>query len=376
MAGVYFHIPFCRQACHYCDFHFATNFRNVNDLIEAMKKEISLQLHYLDNEKIETIYFGGGTPSAIPPKYISELISEVRNFHKISNTAEISLEANPDDLTQLNIESWKNAGINRLSVGVQSFFDEHLVWMNRAHNREQAISGLTWAKEAGITNITMDLIYGVPGMTLDQWKENLDVFFELNLPHLSAYGLTIESETHLGHLVKTHQVKTEVDENYNAQFEYLIQATQQKGFDHYEISNFGKPGLYSKHNTAYWMGKKYLGIGPSAHSFNGKERSWSVASNMKYVNQINAGKVPSQVEQLTVNDRYNEYILTRLRTSWGIDLNQIKTQFGQEFQNNLNLSIQPFLKQGLVLKTENSYILSTSGKYMADKISSDLFKID
>jgi oxygen-independent coproporphyrinogen-3 oxidase len=259
---------------------------------------------------------------------------------------------------------------------VQSFVDEHLVWMNRAHNKEQAISGLNWAKEAGISNITMDLIYGIPGMTMNQWKNNLELFFELELPHLSAYGLTIESQTHLGHLVKTHQVKTEVDEMYNEQFEYLMEAAKKHGFDHYEISNFGKPGLYSRHNTAYWLGEKYVGIGPSAHSFNGKERSWAVSSNMKYVKMIGKGIVPAEVEQLTQNDRFNEYILTRLRTIWGVDLNQIKTQFGANFQNILKMNIAPFIASGDVFQRENSYVLSTQGKYLADKISSDLFIID
>jgi oxygen-independent coproporphyrinogen-3 oxidase len=376
MAGIYFHIPFCKQACHYCDFHFSTNFRNVGDLISAMKKEISLQENYLDQEKIKTIYFGGGTPSAVPPNYIQELINEVRKFHEVDFEAEITLEANPDDLTKENLTIWKNSGVNRLSVGVQSFVDEHLVWMNRAHNKNQAISGLKWAKEAGISNITMDLIYGIPGMTMDQWKENLDIFLKLDLPHLSAYGLTIESQTHLGHLVKTNKVKTEVDESYNAQFEYLMQTAAKNDFDHYEISNFGKPGLYSRHNTAYWLGEKYLGIGPSAHSFNGKERSWAVKSNIKYVKLLANNEVPIEVEGLTQNDRYNEYILTRLRTIWGIDSNQIKTQFGPDFQNFLNSCISPYVNSGMVIKKQDSYILSTQGKYMADKISSDLFVID
>lgn len=376
MAGIYFHIPFCKQACHYCDFHFSTNFRNVRELISAMKKEIALQKNYLDQEEIKTIYFGGGTPSAVPPIYIQELINEVRKFHEVDSEAEITLEANPDDLTKENLAIWKDSGVNRLSVGVQSFVDEHLVWMNRAHNKKQAISGLKWAKEEGISNITMDLIYGIPGMTMDQWKENLDIFLTLDLPHLSAYGLTIESQTHLGHLVKTDQVKTEVDESYNTQFEYLMQIAAKNDFDHYEISNFGKSGLYSRHNTAYWLGEKYLGIGPSAHSFNGKERSWAVKSNMKYVKLLANNEVPIEVEELSQNDRYNEYILTRLRTIWGIDSNQIKTQFGPDFQNFLNSCISPYVNSGMVIKKQDSYILSTQGKYMADKISSDLFMID
>jgi oxygen-independent coproporphyrinogen-3 oxidase len=376
MAGIYFHIPFCKQACHYCDFHFSTNFRNVDELIDAMKAEIRLQRNYLDNEEVKTIYFGGGTPSAVPPHYISDLIEEIRKYHLVNASSEITLEANPDDLTQDNIAVWKAAGINRLSVGVQSFENEHLIWMNRAHNRDQAISGLTWAKEAGITNITMDLIYGVPGMTMDQWQDNLNTFFELDLPHLSAYGLTVEPKTHLGNLVKSNTVKAVEDERYNEQLERLISETTKRGFEHYEISNFGMPGRYSKHNTAYWLGEKYLGIGPSAHSFNGTERSWSVSSNMKYVKMLGQNQLPSEVEVLTKNDRFNEYILTRLRTIWGIDLDQIKEQFGSEFQNNLKNSLTPFLKSNLIIQSKNSYTLSAQGKYLADKISSDLFVVD
>ncbi|MFT4753295.1 MAG: oxygen-independent coproporphyrinogen-3 oxidase [Salibacteraceae bacterium] len=376
MAGIYFHIPFCKQACHYCDFHFSTNFRNVDELIDAMKAEIRLQRNYLDNEEVKTIYFGGGTPSAVPPHYISDLIEEIRKYHLVTASSEITLEANPDDLTQDNIAVWKAAGINRLSVGVQSFENEHLIWMNRAHNRDQAISGLTWAKEAGITNITMDLIYGVPGMTMDQWQDNLNTFFELDLPHLSAYGLTVEPKTHLGNLVKSNTVKAVEDERYNEQLERLISETTKRGFEHYEISNFGMPGRYSKHNTAYWLGEKYLGIGPSAHSFNGTERSWSVSSNMKYVKMLGQNQLPSEVEVLTKNDRFNEYILTRLRTIWGIDLDQIKEQFGSEFQNNLKNSLTPFLKSNLIIQSKNSYTLSAQGKYLADKISSDLFVVD
>ena len=376
MAGIYFHIPFCKQACHYCDFHFSTNFRNVDALIQAMQLELNLQKDYLKGEKVNTIYFGGGTPSSIPNHFIDELIQKVKSLHSVSEKAEISLEANPDDLTEENIKSWKKAGVNRLSVGVQSFYDSHLKWMNRAHNQNQALAGLKLAKELGITNITMDLIYGIPNMTMSEWEQNLETFFELDLPHLSAYGLTIESQTHLGHLVNTNQVKTEKDTKYNAQFEMLMKQTLAHGFDHYEISNFGKPGFYSKHNTAYWFGEKYVGIGPSAHSFNGVERQWNVASNMKYVKSLNQNRLAAEVECLSVNDQYNEYILTRLRTKWGIDQNQIKTQFGAKFQNNLNSLIQPYLASNHVLKIADSYVLSTEGKYLADKISSDLFIVD
>lgn len=373
MAGIYFHIPFCKQACHYCDFHFSTNFRTINRLVSAMKQELVLQFNYVDQEPIETIYFGGGTPSAISPKYISELIALARKSFQVSPTAEISLETNPDDLTRANLEVWQKAGVNRLSVGVQSFYDDHLKWMNRAHDSQQAITGLKLAQELGITNITMDLIYGIPNMSMDQWKHNLHTFFDLGLPHLSAYGLTIESQTHLGHLVRNNKVKVEKDAMYNAQFEQLMTSAKAEGFDHYEISNFGKPGFYSVHNTSYWFGKKYVGIGPSAHSYNGVNRQWNVASNKKYEDGISAQNIPAELEVLSLNDQYNEYILTRLRTKWGVDIDQIKGQFGTAFQNNLMQLISPYEASGHVLKKQNSFVLSTTGKFLADKISSDLF---
>ena len=375
MAGIYIHIPYCKQACHYCDFHFSTNFRNVDDLIRHMLKEVELQIDYLQGEEVKTIYFGGGTPSAIDPKYIDQLIGKVKSHHKVSNDAEISLESNPDDLTEDKIIAWQKSGINRLSVGVQSFFDEHLTMMNRAHNQKQAVVGLKLAQKLGINNITMDLIYGIPGMTLEKWQRNLDLFFSLNLPHLSAYGLTIEPQTHLGHLVAKHKVKVENDDMYNEQFRLLIAEAERNGFVHYEISNFSKPNYYSRHNTAYWFGEKYVGIGPSSHSFDGTNRQWNTSSNLKYINLISKGKVPFEIESLSKEDQYNEYILTRLRTKWGLDENQIKTQFGADFQNNLKALIAPYLASNHVEKIENCYILTRQGKFLADKISSDLFVV-
>ena len=274
MAGIYLHIPFCKRACHYCDFHFSTNFRNVDNLISAMLDEIYLQKDFLKSEKIETIYMGGGTPSAVPSKYIKKLVDRLVQYYNVDEKAEITLEANPDDLTGENLKDWKKIGINRLSVGVQSFDDSHLQFMNRAHNQQQAIEGLKLAKKFGYKNITMDLIYGIPDMTIQQWEDNLQQFFELDLPHLSAYGLTIEPRTHYGYLLRERSLKMENDSVYNAQFELLMERAKENGFEHYEISNFGKPDYYSKHNTSYWFGQKYLGIGPSAHSFDGESRQW------------------------------------------------------------------------------------------------------
>jgi oxygen-independent coproporphyrinogen-3 oxidase len=376
MAGIYFHIPFCKQACHYCDFHFSTNFRNVEDLVSSMKRELVLQKEYLQGEIVETIYFGGGTPSSISSSKIGELIDEVRRTFEVAEDSEITLEANPDDLNRANLEAWKQAGVNRLSVGVQSFVDEHLQWMNRSHSAQQVISGLQLAKDIGFSNITMDLIYGIPGMTMDQWEANIEKFLVLGLPHLSAYGLTIESKTHLGHLAKTHQMNPEEDWTYNAQFGLLMDLMNSRGFEHYEISNFALPGQYSRHNTAYWFGTTYLGIGPSAHSFDGHSRQWNSNSNLKYIRSISEGGIPAESEILSVVDQYNEYVLTHLRTQWGISENQIKMQFGANFQNNIKLGMTPFLASGHLEKRGENYVLTREGKFLADKIAADLFMIE
>ena len=337
---------------------------------------MELQKNYLNRESVQTIYFGGGTPSAIPAHLIGELIEQVQKIFPVIERPEITLEANPDDLTLQNLSSWKRSGVNRLSVGVQSFVDDHLVWMNRAHTNTQALDGLRLAQDLGITNITMDLIYGIPDMKMNQWEENIRTFIDLDLSHLSAYGLTIEPNTHLGYLAKTKQLNVTPDSSYNKQFEVLMDAMESKGFEHYEISNFGQPNLYSQHNTSYWLGKKYVGIGPSAHSYNGNNREWNVSSNMKYLKSIEKGIVPSESELLSSFDTYNEYILTRLRTKWGIDPNQIKEQFGSTFQNNLNIGIKPYIDSGHVEKQQENFVLTRAGKFIADKISSDLFMID
>lgn len=376
MAGIYLHIPFCKQACNYCDFHFATHLKNIEPLIEAMKMELAMQVNYLNAESIQTIYFGGGTPSAIPSKYINELITTIKKQYVVDPNAEISLEANPDDLSFENIANWKTAGVNRLSIGVQSFVDEHLQWMNRAHNRDQAISGIARVKESGISNITMDLIYGIPEMTFEQWKTNVNLFLELDLPHLSAYGLTMEPNTPFANSVKRKESYMEDDQKYNTQFDWLIECLTEKGYDHYEISNFGKPNAYSRHNTSYWLGKKYLGIGPSRLFFNGYERSWAVASNSIYTKKIQQNISPYRIELLTINNQFNEYVLTRLRTIWGIDIQEINRIFGLKYYDIFITNITPFIKTKWIYKKENTYLLSQQGKHMADKISSDLFVID
>lgn len=376
MAGIYVHIPFCKQACHYCDFHFSTNYRNVNQLTEAILQEIRLQQNFFDSAEVSTLYFGGGTPSSIPLDHLQQIIDAVKSSFNVATDLEITLEANPDDLQEVAIQNWKKLGVNRLSIGVQSFFDTHLRWMNRAHNQQQALQGIKTAQQAGITNITMDLIYGIPDMTMEQWEHNVRQFFELGIPHLSAYGLTIEPQTHLGHLAQKHGFNPASDAEYNAQFNYLMQAAKVNGFDHYEISNFALPNHYSKHNTAYWFGAPYLGIGPSAHSYKNDKRYWNIDSNVKYIKLLNQNELAQDFEQLTTEDAFNEYVLTRLRTMWGIDLNQIKNTFGQQFQNNVISLIEPYLKNGDVMKSGESLVLTDIGKHIADKIAADLFWAD
>lgn len=375
MAGIYIHIPFCKQACHYCDFHFSTNFRNVENLIEAIRKEIYMRKEFLQGDPIRTIYFGGGTPSAIPDRYIKNLVSELKSVFEVSTDAEITLEANPDDLTDEKLSAWREIGVNRLSVGVQSFYEVHLKFMNRAHTNNQAILGLKRAKAHGFDNITMDLIYGIPDMTMGQWEQNIDQFLELDLPHLSAYGLTIEPQTQFGYLESVKNLKVEQDHIYNAQLDILIQKLNQAGFEHYEISNFGKKGYHSRHNTSYWFGVKYLGLGPSAHSFDGMTRQWNVSSNMKYIRGIDLGEINEEKEILNHTDRFNEYILTRLRTQWGVNGEEIQEKFGDSNFEIFESNIEKYLNSGHVNQNGQVYFLSAKGKYMADKISSDLFLI-
>jgi oxygen-independent coproporphyrinogen-3 oxidase len=375
MAGIYLHIPFCKQACHYCDFHFSTNFRNVENLVVAMLDEIVFQKDFLGGEKVDTIYLGGGTPSAVPSMYIERLINHLFQYHEVDTYAEITLEANPDDLIEDNLQDWKRMGINRLSVGVQSFNDLHLQSMNRAHNQQQALDGLQLAKKIGFKNITMDLIYGIPDMTMEQWQVNLNQFFELDLPHLSAYGLTIEPRTHYGYLLRKKSLKIENDIVYNQQFEVLMERAIEYGFEHYEISNFGKPDYHSKHNSSYWFGQKYLGIGPSAHSFDGVSRQWNVSSNLKYIQGVASKDLNVEKEILRVEDKYNEYLLTRLRTKWGVRTKDLEEGFGVLFLEDFEKNIQPYVKSGHVLNDSQTYVLTKKGKYLADKISSDLFLV-
>jgi oxygen-independent coproporphyrinogen-3 oxidase len=374
MAGIYIHIPFCKQACYYCDFHFSTSLKKKDELLEALAKEFQLRKNELQNQVIETIYFGGGTPSLLTYQELQFLISEVYKNYQVIKNPEITLEANPDDLSTQKINDLAASRINRLSIGIQSFFDDDLQSMNRAHSAEEAKKCLEEATKQ-FDNITIDLIYGIPNMSREKWNKNLQMAFEFGVNHISSYALTVESKTALDSFIKKGTYPP-IDEDLALQhFNHLIAETDKQGFVHYEISNFGKPDYFSKHNTSYWQGKPYLGFGPSAHSFNGKERSWNVANNTKYIHAINSGNLPSTAETLSDRDRFNEYVMTGLRTIWGISLQNIENDFGAAYHVQLLKSIQPYIKKQLLEIRDENIIATQKGKFLIDGIASDLFMI-
>ncbi len=373
MSGVYVHIPFCRQACTYCDFHFSTSMQSFDEMIASIEKEIILRRNYLQDEKVETIYFGGGTPSLIETKFINLFLNTIRREINLSADAEITLEANPDDLTKVKCDELKQAGINRLSIGIQSFSDRDLKFMNRAHDSLQALSAVTNAQQAGFENISIDLIYGVQNSAPEQWKKNLDIALNLGVEHLSCYALTIEPKTALAEMIRKKKVSPPNDEKTISEFELLMKRASEAGFEHYEISNFARNNKYSRHNTSYWQRKKYLGVGPSAHSYNGNSRQWNISNNKKYINVLKENIVPFEVEKLSEKNKFNEYILTSLRTIWGIDLSLVEKEFGQLRKEELLKQIQNFINEGMIMISGNNFVLTRDGKFFADKIASDLF---
>ncbi len=371
MAGIYIHIPFCRQACHYCNFHFATSMHYKNDLIAALLKEITLQKDYLANEPVATIYFGGGTPSLLDTEDLLLILEKIKAVFTILPGAEITLEANPDDITGEKLAAWKQAGINRLSIGIQSFFEEDLKWMNRAHSSQQALNNLQLSLTQ-FDNITIDLIYGTPQITNEKWKHNVDTAISLNIPHISCYALTVEPKTPLDKMIRLHQSENVNPDKQSEQFLLLMQWLAEAGYEHYEISNFAKKGWRSRHNSSYWQGKKYLGLGPSAHSFNEKERQWNIANNNIYIESINKGLISSEKEVLTATQKLNEYIMTSLRTMEGIQLQAASNELSVASKELLSKS-QKFINLGLMKLENNSLVLTREGKLLADGIAAELF---
>ncbi len=373
MPGIYLHIPFCKQACHYCDFHFSTTLKNKDELLTALKLEIGLRRSYLENKALDTIYFGGGTPSLLEGIEIREIMAEIRDNYEITRSAEITLEANPDDLTNEKLMALQQAGINRLSIGIQSFSEDDLKFMNRAHSVEQAIQCVKDAQRIGISNISIDLIYGLQTLDDDQWKKNLDIAFSLGVQHLSCYSLTIEPRTALAKMIKEKKVAELEDEKSVRQFELLMDKAAEAGFEHYEISNFAKPGFYSRHNTSYWKAEPYLGIGPSAHSYDRTSRQWNVSNNHEYIRKLMVGTIPAEKEILSDENKFNEFILTNLRTSWGVDAEKLKNEFGAEASMTF-LAIANFqIQDGLMEKSGNIFRLTRKGKFYADRIAADFF---
>ena len=375
MSGIYIHIPFCKQACHYCDFHFSTSLKKKEEMVLALAKEIQMRKDELGNEVLATIYFGGGTPSLLSVEEIQFLIDEVyKNFDVIENP-EITLEANPDDLDNETISQLANMSINRLSIGIQSFFEYDLKLMNRAHNGEEAKRCLETATKY-FDNITIDLIYGIPNMSNERWLQNIETALSFGIPHISSYALTVEPKTALDTFIKKGLVKQPDDEVAQEHFHILVNRLQEEGFVHYELSNFGKPDYFSKNNSAYWLGKKYIGIGPSAHSYDGTNRSWNIANNALYIKSIQENQLPSETETLTTVDRYNEYIMTGLRTIWGVSLERIEKEFGTKYLDYLNLQSQKFIQDELLF-VENEILKATQkGKFLSDGIASDLFLLN
>ncbi|MGH2647385.1 MAG: radical SAM family heme chaperone HemW [Ginsengibacter sp.] len=380
MAGIYIHIPFCKQACYYCNFHFSTSLDLKNEMIAALAKEIKLSSISLLNDEsekeiIETIYFGGGTPSLLTIDDIKSLLYAIENNYVVSKDAEVTLEANPDDINNEKLSNWKDAGITRLSIGIQSFKQKDLEWMNRAHNNVQALESISLARDKGFNNFSVDLIYGTPGLSDEEWKLNVEQVIRSGAPHIACYALTIEPNTALQKMIALKK-KKDIDTDQQAnQFLLLMKWLKEAGYDHYEISNFAKPGYRSRHNSSYWQGKKYMGIGPSAHSYDGKSRRWNVANNALYIQSIKNNIIPFEEEKLTDTQKLNEYIMTSLRTMEGLDLKMIENNFSMKEKRRIESYAASYLERNLLIRKSENFILTDEGKLFTDGIASDLFSL-
>lgn len=370
---LYLHIPFCKQACHYCDFHFSTNTTHKKSVVESICKEISLRKNYLNQSKLTTIYFGGGTPSLLEPAELNLILQTIQENFEIAADAEITLEANPDDLNEEKIKQLARAGINRLSIGIQSFYDPHLQYLNRAHQALEAEISVKQAQDYGIENISIDLIYTIPYPDHSILEQDIAKAFALNVSHISAYCLTIEPQTAFGNWLKKAKIKP-IDEEFAAkQFEILIDQLGKNGYEQYEISNFARNNQYSKHNTSYWMQEPYLGVGPSAHSYNGASREFNIANNAKYIASIQQDIIPSTIEQLTFVEQTNEYLLTGLRTKWGVNTEVLEQLSKGNFKRQHSKTIASFLHANLLQMDQSLMKLTEAGKLFADRITGDLF---
>ena len=373
MAGIYIHIPFCKKACHYCDFHFSTSLTYKNELIQQLLMEIELRKEYLKGDVVDTIYFGGGTPSLLSKGELIAILDKLHNTFRVHDTIECTLEANPDDLSSDTLIALNDAGINRLSIGIQSFFDEDLQYMNRSHDAAQAARCIDAARDAGIENVSIDLIFGYPLLSDDKWKQNIDTALTYEVPHLSCYAMTVEPKTALASFIKSKKTLPINHEQSASQFEYLMKALQAKGYEHYEISNYALSGKRAVHNSNYWKGIPYLGIGPSAHSFDGVSRQWNVANNMTYIKSLGEGIVPFEQEVLTETQQLNERIMTSLRTMEGFDMAYHKNKCSMEDAFAFDKTVQHFIQEGLLVAENDVIKLTQQGKLFADYVAGELF---
>ena len=376
MAGIYIHIPFCKKLCFYCDFFHVITTENNSSFIDALLNEATLRKEYLENEPVSTIYLGGGTPSVFSVKDLGTILNHIHKEFRVTDDCEMTIELNPDDVQPAYLEGLRNHNINRISLGIQSWRDSDLKMLNRRHDSAQAVTALKDTLNAGFENVTIDLIYGIPGMSQKDWESNLDFSFSFGIKHLSAYHLTFEPGTVFAKMLMKGTI-SEIDENDSAaQFNILIQKAESAGFVQYEISNFGKPGYFSIHNSNYWKQVKYLGLGPSAHSFNGYSRQWNIRDLKGYIKCVNTGKSFFESEELDIKKRFNEYIMTSLRTMWGIDLEYVERMFEKEgYDYVVNLSGK-FRNYGLMKLEKNSLVLTNQGKLISDNIISEFMMPD
>lgn len=373
MAGIYIHIPFCKTKCPYCDFFSVTDLAYKAKLIQGIQNELELQQNYLEGQKIETVYFGGGTPTFVSLQDIEAIINQIYTFYSVVDAPEITIECNPDDLSTDYLKELRKIADFRINVGVQSFQGEELEFLHRRHSVDKSLSVLSDIFDLGFENVGIDLIYGLPGSTLAGLEENLQTAFQFPIRHLSAYHLTIEPHTPFYQQLKKGEFYEISEELSRQQFFYLIEVTQKNGFEHYEISNFARNGAYSKHNKSYWKGIPYLGVGPSAHSFGGEHRHWNVADVRKYVQEIEQGNIPFTEERLTQRDRFNEYLMVSLRTKWGIELKMLNEYFKSFMDNEFTRKVNNYLNLGLMHQSNNRLYLSDEGKFLSDSIIMGLF---
>ena len=382
MSGIYIHIPFCKSKCAYCNFFSLVSEKKINDYVNSLKREIVSRKDYLGGEKVKTIYFGGGTPSLLPTKYIDEILKILNNNFDLVSNPEITLEANPDTIDKEQLFELKSLGVNRISVGIQSFHDDDLKYLDRKHDSRHALQIIDDLKCVGFEKLTLDLIYGIPTLTEEKWNKNLDIFFSTGISHLSAYALTVEPKTILGQRIEKGDLQDVNEEETVRHYEILVDRTKENGFEHYEISNFAKQGCRSQHNSIYWNDEKYLGLGPSAHSYDGNSRQWNISNLTKYIQLVNADTDPDtdadmgryyEKEILSKEDKFNEYVMTSLRTSWGCDIEKISAKYGSSYSEHFLKNVKKYLESGEMLKDFNTYRLTDEGMLFADGIAAELF---